>query len=328
MIAGMRTVPGVEVAAIAEPDDDVFAREGSRYGLPRYRDWREMLEREKLHALGVVNIPGERASVVAECLRRGIHVLCDKPAAIDRAGLSMLRQANDLGRAILFPFFTVRYEPPVATAKRLVDEGRLGRLVSFTSFRPHKLLPSIRADWFWRRAGYGGVLVDLGIHDVDVFLWLSGAQVREVYASHANVACPGRAEFEDIAHMMIRADDPDIVGFFRTDWLTPDAEPAHGDCRYFLVGTEGTAEVRTTGGLPLSGADGGCVRLVTRTAPPGDIPPIPPGRTIFEDFARAAAGEPAAITARELFDANGLVLAGRESADQGVVVITSPAGRR
>lgn len=317
LIQGLSAVPGVEFCAIAEDDDAAYEVNRAGSAAKRYADWREMLERERPEAVGVVNVPGERAGVVAECLRRGISVLADKPICTTFEQLADLRRAVAESPAVLFEFLSERYNPPVLTMKRLVDEGRLGRVSSLIAFRPHKLMKPARPAWFWRRASYGGIIVDLSVHDVDIFRWVTGEEAVEVSATHANLTCPEYPEFEDMAHFLVTGTNG-TAGLFRTDWLAPAGEPMHGDCRYFVVGSEGHAEVRMTGGFP--GQTGGGLRIVTNTEPPMDIPLLQPERTIAEDFIAAVRGEAPAMQAEDILKASEIVLAARESADRGVPV--------
>jgi predicted dehydrogenase len=317
MIGFLAQVPGVELVAVAEEDETAYQENRAGFPGPRYADWRALLDRERPEAVGVVNVPGDRGRVVAECLRRGISVLADKPLCLTREELAEVRQAKAGSRAALFVYLTERYNPPVVTLRRLVEEGRLGRVVSFTAFRPHKLLKSNRPAWFWRRATYGGILVDLASHDVDIFRLVTGAEAEEVAAVHANLTCPEHPEFEDTGHFLLRATGG-VAGLFRVDWLAPAGEPVHGDCRYFVVGTEGHAEVRLTGGFP--GQSGGGVRLVTNAAPPADVPLAQPARSLVADFAAAVRGEEPAMRIGDLFRASEIVFAARESADRGTPV--------
>ncbi|MGE5506931.1 MAG: Gfo/Idh/MocA family protein [Chitinophagales bacterium] len=314
LVQGLRSQPGVELIGIAEDDDAVFASEGQRYGAPRFTDWRVMLDQEKPDIVGVVNVPGLRGKVIAECLRRGISVLADKPLCVTFAELEEIRAALAASPATLFLLLTERYNPPTYTLKRLVDEGKLGRVFSFTSFRPHKLMRAMRPGWFWHRETYGGIIVDLTVHDVDVFHWVTGLKGEEIYASHTNLTCPEAVNFEDAGHFFLKAEGG-VTGLFRTDWLTPDGELTHGDCRYFVAGTLGHAEVRTTGGFP--GQTGGGLRLVTNAAPPTEVALLEPEHTIYEDFLAAVNGAKPAISAEEILHATELTLRARESADAG-----------
>ncbi len=316
MVDGMMRIPGVEVCAVAEPDDQVYRRVGSDLGLPRYEDWRRMIIDAGIDAVGIVNVPDERAEVAAQCLDMGVHVLCDKPGAIEWDSLCRLEKVASKSSAVLFPFFTVRYDPPVMTMKRLVDAGALGDIVSFTSFRPHKLLAETRAPWFFERSRYGGVIVDLGIHDVDVYNWITHPCEIEVFAAHANATCRRHSGFEDIGHFMIRPSGEGAMGMFRTDWLTPAKELMHGDCRYFVVGTRGAVEVGTTGGLP---AEGGSISFVSDAVEPTEMELEFVRTTIYEDFVNAVSGEEPAIASTDFLWANAMVLAARDAADSGEI---------
>jgi predicted dehydrogenase len=314
LVEGLRRQPGVELIGIAEEDDAVFTAEGERYGAPRFTDWRVLLEQAKPDAVGVVNIPGQRGAVIAECLRRGVSVLADKPLCLTLAEVAEIRAALAASPATLFLLLTERYNAPTYTLKQLVEEGKLGRIFSFTSFRPHKLMRAKRPAWFWHRETYGGIIVDLTVHDVDIFQWLTGLKGEEVYASHTNLICPEAPTFEDAGHFFLKAEGG-VTGLFRTDWLTPDGEPTHGDCRYFVAGTLGHAEVRTTGGFP--GQTGGGLRVVTGTEAPVDVPLRQPEHTIYEDFLAAINGAPPAMRAEEILHATEVTLRARESADLG-----------
>ncbi|MGE5623547.1 MAG: Gfo/Idh/MocA family protein [Methanocella sp.] len=314
LLEGMLQVPGVELGAIAEEDDAVFATEGERYGVPRYTDFREMLDAVRPEVVGVVNVPGDRGRVIAECLRRGISVLADKPLCLTLEELEDIRQAQAESKAVLFLLLTERYNPPVVALKRLVEAGRLGRIVSLTSFRPHKLMKAQRPAWFWRREAYGGIIVDLAVHDVDVFRWVTGEEAKEVTAAHTNATCPEYSHWEDMGHFLLKATNG-VTGFFRVDWLAPAGEPMHGDCRYFVAGTEGWAEVRMTGGFP--GQEGGGLRIVTNADPPTELPVVEPERSLYADFVAAVRGEAPAMLPEDILAATRVTILARESADTG-----------
>jgi predicted dehydrogenase len=317
MIRGLSVLPEVELVAIAESDDNIWYEQGLIYKLPRYVDYVEMLDSEDLRAVVLVNARQQRAQVAAKCLRRGIHVLADKPLCMHLSDVAKLRKATAREDATLFLYLTERYNPPVYTLLNLVEQDVLGQVASFTSFRPHKLMKDSRPSWFWNRDTNGGVLVDLAIHDVDIFRKLTGARIEEIYAIQANVSTKKYPAFEDIGHMMLKTANG-VVGLFRADWLTPAGENIHGDCRYFVVGDKGWAEVHTSGGLAEKGA--GNVRIVTDVSGPSHVSLMEPKTTIFEDFVAAAKGARPAISTDDILRASELVLLGRRSADRGVPV--------
>ena len=102
--------------------------------------------------------------------------------------------------------------------------------------------PSASPGW-WRRCKEGGPIADLMIHDIDLVRWYSALQ-RAIgdRPSRAAPLAPEYPGFNDVAHAMF-AMDSGIVASMEADWLTPRTTP--WDCRFFLTGTEGAAEVRS-----------------------------------------------------------------------------------
>jgi predicted dehydrogenase len=90
---------------------------------------------------------------------------------------------------------------------------------------------------------YGGILCDIGSHQVDQFLYYTGSTEAEVVASQiANVNHHDHPRFQDFGDMMLRGDKG--LGYVRLDWFTPDGLGTWGDGRLFVLGTEGYIELR------------------------------------------------------------------------------------
>lgn len=138
------------------------------------------------------------APVAVELLRRRIHVLCEKPMATTVEGCErMLEAATETG-AVLSVGHHKRFLPNVREAKQLLEEERLGRVRTVTA--------SMGMPWTWRsRSGFysdyaragGGVLLDNGIHLIDLALWLLGP-VRDLryYAAPAGQPIEAEAKLE------------------------------------------------------------------------------------------------------------------------------------
>jgi len=326
-----RSVPGLEIAGIADFDCTVRHKIAEKYGIPSFATLDELLHSVQPDMIGCFDIPSQRAEIIAACLDRGISVLSDKPAAVTEAQLDLIRRAANRApgsypggfRPVFSVILSERYNPPVVTMKKVIESGAIGEIVNFTAFRPHKLRKASRPEWFFRRATYGGILVDMAIHDIDVFHWLTGSRPVEITAYSANHTCPEYPEFEDNGQMLFRAQNG-TVGYIKVEWLTPEAHTAHGDCRFFITGTEGSLEVSTEGDLA---AKGGKVTLCTHKAPSRNLPLESPSGTLLSDFVQAVADAQAGknngagifmeIPAGAALDATRAVLAAREAADSG-----------
>jgi predicted dehydrogenase len=141
----------------------------------------------------------------------------------------------------------------VQAALAVARSGELGRLVSLTSLAPHRLNRALRPDWFFDQEAYGGIITDIGVHSIDQFL--AFADVREATIAASTIGMFGTSPegFEDFAEVTLRGGA--MTGTMRMDWFTPDGLPDWGDGRLFLVGTQGTLELRKN--LDIEGRAGG-----------------------------------------------------------------------
>jgi predicted dehydrogenase len=128
-------------------------------------------------------------------------------------------------------------------AGRLIEQGAIGRVLSIVGFGPHRLNAAARPAWFWDKRRNGGILCDIGSHQVEQFLAWSGARsARLVHSKVANYRAE-HPDFEDYGDASFVADNG-ATHFMRLDWYTPSGLGAWGDGRSFITGTEGTLELR------------------------------------------------------------------------------------
>lgn len=321
---------GVQAVSISEEDDALYEAAGAGYGLKRYKDAVTMCERERLDAVALVERPDRRAETAMRLLAMGVDVLIDKPAALDMKTLDRLAEAAAKGPGRLFPYFTVRYEKPVAKALELIRSGAIGKVSSFTSLRPHKLLADARPDWFWDMEG--GVTVDLAIHDIDIYRAACGFghgmkfTAFGTQGSFGRVAGTDHKGFVDSCQFLLRSEEGPS-GSFLADWLTPSADPRHGDCAYFIAGTEGRIEARGTGGVPgvgealiIVGGPAGSSTNAGCGVTAGIDPPEEEAVGILDDFLVLCSGEKASPFApdwKDLVTANAIAITAAEAAKTG-----------
>lgn len=140
--------------------------------------------------------------------------------------------------------FSERFQVPAVTrATELVFGGAIGRIVQTVGLGPHKKNLKTRPPWFFERQRYGGILCDIGSHQIDQFLHFTSSDNAEI--SHAlveNTTMPDQPGFQDFGEMVLRSDHGH--GYIRIDWFTPDGLPTWGDGRLFIQGTDGHIELR------------------------------------------------------------------------------------
>jgi predicted dehydrogenase len=187
-------------------------------------------------------VPCDRAGLAIAAMQRGKDVVSDKPGVTTVEQLDAVRQTvHDTGR--LWSVCVGRVaSPAIQEALRVVRSGELGRLVQVISLAPHRLNRALRPSWFFDRPKYGGIITDIGVHSIDQFLALADVAEAEIESSTIGAFGTEPDGFEDFAEITLRT--PSVRGYCRVDWFTPDGLPTWGDGRLFLVGTDGTLELR------------------------------------------------------------------------------------
>jgi predicted dehydrogenase len=264
----------------------------------------EILNDPSIQLVCSAAVPHLRGPLGVRVMRHGKDYLVDKP------GITSLEQLADVRRAVqetgrIFAIMYGRMDSrSTQHAVTMVKEGSIGRVVQTLQLAPHIINPSTRPDWFWDQALYGGTLCDLGSHQADEFVAMTGSTTVEVTMSRvANVNHPDRPKFQDFGEMMFRGDKG--FGYFRVDWFTPQGLGVFGDERTFVLGTEGYIEMRKT--IDITGRPGGDHLLIVDRKSPRYIDcknlPLTFGRQFVGDIVNRthiAQDQAAALLATEL----------------------------
>ncbi len=237
---------GAEFCGVCADGTENTKKLCARYGVPAV-DEPEELFAAGIEAAGCFGPSCERIKALEQCAAHGVHVMGDKPLVIDRAGLERLEAVMAGGRIQIGMMLTVRFMPCIAALKELLDGGAIGSLVHMEMLNPHKLSPSRRPDWHFKREEGGSVAADLLTHSVDLFRWLTNrSPIEAMSASVSKSILPEKPDFFDLAAAQVRTESK-VTGYFRSDWLMAEGHWNWGDMRIFCVGTKGCIEVRATG---------------------------------------------------------------------------------
>jgi predicted dehydrogenase len=212
--------------------------------IPRIDDLRRLLDDPSIQLIACAAVPSERAGLAIEAMRHGKDVVVDKPGVTTLGQLADVRRVQrDTGRIYSVAFserFGVR---AVTRAAELLHAGAIGRVLQTVGLGPHRLNRHLRPAWFFKREAYGGILADIGAHQIDQFLFFTGAADADiVLARVGNLAHPADPELEDFGEMVLSADG--AAGYARVDWFTPDGLATWGDGRLTILGTDGYMELR------------------------------------------------------------------------------------
>ena len=234
---------GARLASFAGDDEAGNAAFAARYaGARREKGAASILAREDVQAVVVCGLPSERADVACKVMRAGKDVIVDKPPAVTAGQLADVRRTQgETGQRFLVIFGEL-LSGALAKALELYREGRIGELVSVAGMAPH-LLGEGRPEWFYDSARNGGLLVDIGCHQIAQFLTITADPAAELV--DASIACfGGRDGFFDSGDIVLRSRR--VRGYARVDWMTPDGLGEWGDVRTMITGTKGYLDVRKT----------------------------------------------------------------------------------
>jgi predicted dehydrogenase len=252
MVGAIQRGGGVLVAAYGQEPDKVaaFSKRFPDVRMAKTED--EILNDTSIQLVLSSAIASQRAPLGVRVMERGKDFLSDKPGITTLEQLAEVRKTIAKTHCIYGIMYSERLEVKAAVkAGELIKAGAIGRVIQTINIAPHQITQKRgdagggtgRPEWFWDPDLYGGILCDIGSHQVDQFLYYTGSTEAEVVASQiANVNHPDRPRFQDFGDMVLRGDRG--LGYVRLDWFTPDGLGTWGDGRLFVLGTEGYIEVR------------------------------------------------------------------------------------
>ena len=212
----------------------------------------EILDDPAIQLVLSSQIASERAPLGVRVMKQGKDFLADKPGIVTLEQLAEVRQTIADTKRIYGIMYSERLEVKAAVyAGKLVQQGAIGKVIQTINIAPHQVIQGHgdagggagRPAWFYNPDQYGGILCDIGSHQIDQFLFYTGSQAAGIVESQvANIRHPDHPRFQDFGDVVLRGDRG--LGYVRLDWFTPDGLGTWGDGRLFILGTEGYIEVR------------------------------------------------------------------------------------
>jgi len=251
---GAITRGGGELVAVWGGEDDklaVFKKRFPDVKVAATRD--EIIHDGSIQLVLSSQVASERAVIGVQMMKAGKDFLSDKPGITSLEQLAEVRKTIAETKRIYGILYSERLEVKAAVhAGELVKQGAIGKVIQTVNLAPHQVVQGHgdwggglggRPAWFWEPELYGGILCDIGSHQVDQFLYYTGSKKAEIVESQvANVRHPKHPKFQDFGDMVLRGDRG--LGYVRLDWFTPDGLGTWGDGRLFILGTDGYIEVR------------------------------------------------------------------------------------
>ncbi|HEY2518394.1 MAG TPA: Gfo/Idh/MocA family oxidoreductase [Polyangiaceae bacterium] len=243
MCNGLREA-GADVSVVYDPDPRKVAAFGDAYpGVRIARSEGEVLEDPGVALVASAAVPCDRAPLGLRVMDHGKDYFTDKPPVTTRKQLEAVRaKVTATGRKYAVYYSERVHVEAAVAADRLVAEGAIGRVLHLVGLGPHRLNAPSRPAWFWDARQSGGILCDLGCHQIEQFLHWTGAENATLVQSRV-VESRARPGFQELGDAMFVADNG-ATHYLMVHWHTPDGLSAWGDGRAFLTGTEGSLELR------------------------------------------------------------------------------------
>jgi UDP-N-acetylglucosamine 3-dehydrogenase len=195
------------LACVADVSPDAAKKVAQKYGVKHYLDHGELI-RSGVDAVVVVTPTSTHERIASEAISAGKHVLLEKPMTGSSKTLTGLIELAKKKKVVLAGGFTERYNPVVAFAKQSLQAGEFGQIITAATRRVSSMPSRVRDV---------GVVMDLGVHDIDVVQYIVGRRASSVYA------LGGQGEgmkHEDHANILIDFEGG-MTGFVEVNWLTP-----------------------------------------------------------------------------------------------------------
>lgn len=237
---------GAELVSVYDPDSAKVRDFHTMYPNAKIASSeQEILDDPTIQLVASAAIPSNRCDLALRVMDHGKDYFADKPMLTTIEQLERARmRIRTTGRKYAAYFSERLHVESAVYAGELIQNGAIGKVIQVMGLGPHRLNTQTRPAWFFQKENYGGILCDLGSHQIEQLLYFTGAQDAKVLhskvANYHHLDHPG---FEDFGDATLVADNG-ATQYFRVDWFTPDGLSSWGDGRTFILGTDGYIELR------------------------------------------------------------------------------------
>jgi predicted dehydrogenase len=243
-LAGYMSNENVNVVGIADVNAELLRTVAQEYKIPNtYTSYRDLLKAQP--DLVTIALPNYlHAPAAIDALKAGVHVLCEKPMAMNAAEAQRMVNAAHNNKRYLMIALNNRFRAEAQVLKTLIEEDVLGEIYyAKTGWLRRRGIPGA-GSWFTQKAkSGGGPLIDLGVHMIDLTRWLMGnpkpkSVLGATYAKFSDTE-QGIIDVEDLATAFIKLEGG-ISLIAETSWAS--YVPSEG-AYVKLIGTKGGAEI-------------------------------------------------------------------------------------
>ncbi len=237
--AAFENLDTAELVAVADPDTERLAKvRGDFPFIPAfYADYQALLEHSEVDAVIIATPNSDHKDVALLAAKHGKHILCEKPLATNLEDCETIIKAAQSAGVKLMTAFPVRFSPAAIAARRMVQEGELGKVLGICSSN-HGTMPG---GWFVQKEkSGGGAVIDHTVHVVDALRWILDDEVAAVYAEYGTRL--HELDVEDVGQLLLTFRKGTVLSL-DTSWSRPASFPIWGDVKLDFKGTKANLAV-------------------------------------------------------------------------------------
>jgi UDP-N-acetylglucosamine 3-dehydrogenase len=202
-------MPGVELVGVCDVNNSLAKSIGGKYKCESYTDYNKLLSTSKPDVVTVAVPTQFHCEVALACIEAGTSLLVEKPIADTVENAHRMIVAAKTAGVKLMVGHIERFNPAVQELKRRLDTKQLGRIFTINATRvgpfPHRIRDV-------------GVVIDLAVHDIDCMRYVTGSEVKRVYAETEKRI---HTTHEDMLSGLLKFESG-VVGVLDVNWLTPE----------------------------------------------------------------------------------------------------------
>jgi len=195
------------LVAVSDINEKIGKKVAKEFNCQYYKDYNKMLNKERMECVSIAVPTKLHKKVALDVIKSKTHLLIEKPIALTTKEAQEIIKAAKKAKVKLTVGHIERFSPAIRVLKDIVKRGDLGEIISIIAKRVGMFPPQIKD---------ANVIIDLAVHDIDIFNYLLDKQPSEVFAKGRKTLTNHR---EDSAEIFLSYGG--TSGFIQVNWITP-----------------------------------------------------------------------------------------------------------
>ncbi len=235
----LKSISIADVTAVCTRREYRLKEIANNYNISKtYTNYKDLLADAEIEMVSIVTHVKDHLSITLDALKAGKNVFLEKPMANSKEECEKIIAAVKKSDKFFMVGHICRFDTVYALAKEEIDSGTLGKLISIHAKR------NLNRDYTVIPLKTISALFGDGIHDIDLMLWYTGANLKSVYAQTLNTR--PELPYDDVGWAIFRFDNG-CIGVIENIWCLPSNTPYAIDAKMEIVGENGTIYINNSG---------------------------------------------------------------------------------